>query len=79
MGRIYCCTGEIFGGLNVPEGCNDGHMLMHALGKPHADITELLSQLRGPWALMYWHAVSGTLWFGRDCIGEIASNETPWT
>lgn len=55
-------------------------MLMQALGQPHADVTELLSRLRGPWALMYWHAGSGTLWFGRDCIGKIASNadENMW-
>jgi asparagine synthetase B (glutamine-hydrolysing) len=30
----------------------------------------LLSQLRGPWSLIYWQAGSRTLWFGRDWLGE---------
>lgn len=64
------CLGEIFGGLHIPEGCNDGHTLMQALGQRGTDVSDLLSQLRGPWALMYWQASSRTLWFGRDAIGD---------
>ncbi|KAF8064596.1 Asnsd1 [Scenedesmus sp. PABB004] len=30
----------------------------------------LLSALRGPWALAYWQAAAGTLWFGRDWLGR---------
>lgn len=63
------CVGEIFGGLHIPEGCNDGQVLMQALGQCSTDVPLFLSELRGPWALMYWQAASGTLWFGRDAIG----------
>ena len=33
-------------------------------------VPELLSRLRGPWALAYWDAASRRLWFGRDAIGR---------
>lgn len=62
-------TGEVFGGLEVPAGANDGEELLHALGREHCDILEQLSAIRGPWALVYWHAATRTLWFGRDAIG----------
>ncbi|KAG6551461.1 hypothetical protein Mapa_006884 [Marchantia paleacea] len=39
-------------------------------GRPHQTVPRLLSQLRGPWALIFWQAVSRTLWFGRDAIGR---------
>ena len=35
-----------------------------------ASVPALLSRLRGPWALAYWQASSGTLWFGRDFLGR---------
>lgn len=31
----------------------------------------LLSNLRGPWSLIYWQAATRTLWFGRDWLGEL--------
>ncbi|KAL8533632.1 hypothetical protein ACS0TY_009869 [Phlomoides rotata] len=33
-------------------------------------VPELLSKIRGPWALMYWQDSSKTLWFGRDAFGR---------
>ncbi len=65
-------AGEVFGGLIVPEGCNDGVVLLGALGQPGADIVAVLSQLRGPWAIVFWHAASQMLWCGRDAIGEMS-------
>ena len=62
-------TGEIFGGLAVPEGCNDGHTLVEALGAPGASVPAALSRLRGPWAVVYWQAATETAWIGRDPIG----------
>lgn len=63
-------AGEIFDGLHIGEGCNDGQALMQALGQLHANVAELLSRVRGPWAVMYWQAATSTLWFGRDAIGK---------
>ena len=64
-------SGVVFGGLPVPDGANDGAALMAALGEQGSCIVGVLSQLRGPWALVYWHAPSQTLWFGRDAIGGL--------
>ncbi|XP_022846557.1 asparagine synthetase domain-containing protein 1 [Olea europaea var. sylvestris] len=33
-------------------------------------VPELLSQVKGPWALVYWQDSSKTLWFGRDAFGR---------
>ena len=54
----------------MPEGCNDGHALLRALGAPAADVPAILSSLRGPWAVVYWQAHTDILWVGRDPLGE---------
>ncbi|XP_009406662.2 uncharacterized protein LOC103989519 isoform X1 [Musa acuminata AAA Group] len=33
-------------------------------------IPEIISKIKGPWALIYWQKKSGTLWFGRDAFGR---------
>jgi len=33
-------------------------------------ITRVLSRLRGPWALVYWHESTQRLWYGRDVVGR---------
>lgn len=33
-------------------------------------IPQLLSTIKGPWALIFWQAKSKTLWFGRDVLGR---------
>ncbi|XP_057777286.1 uncharacterized protein LOC130995856 [Salvia miltiorrhiza] len=33
-------------------------------------VPQLLSKIRGPWALIYWQDSSKTLWFGRDAFGR---------
>ena len=67
-------AGEIYGGLDVAEGRNDGQALLEALSVPGADVTAVLSALRGPWAILYWQAASQTVWLGRDPIGEASLN-----
>jgi len=36
---------------------------------PH-EVSSLLRCIEGPWALLYWHQSSCTLWFGRDPFGR---------
>lgn len=36
----------------------------------HKTVQEILSALRGPWALVYWQAKHRLLWFGRDVLGR---------
>ncbi len=33
-------------------------------------VVEVLSRLRGPWAVLFWEAGSRRLWMGRDILGE---------
>ena len=60
----------------MPEGCNDGQALLGALGAPGADISAILSSLRGPWAVVHWQARTETLWIGRDPIGKTSRRST---
>mmetsp|Transcript_29082 Transcript_29082/g.86108 ORF Transcript_29082/g.86108 Transcript_29082/m.86108 type:complete len:693 (-) Transcript_29082:89-2167(-) len=68
-GDVLCFNGEVFGGLDVGPGCNDGEALLQALTVTE-DVPRLLSKLRGPWSLLFWHAASQTIWFGRDVMGR---------
>lgn len=70
-GAVLCFNGELFGGLAVPGGANDGEALLAALeaAEPGA-VPRVLSALRGPWALAYWRPQEQRLWFGRDWLGE---------
>lgn len=36
----------------------------------HSSVPQLLSTIKGPWALVFWQAKSRTLWFGRDVLGR---------
>lgn len=69
-GSLLCFNGEVFGGLPVCPGANDAQALFCALTQATSSPMEVLSRVQGPWALVYWHAPSGTLWFGRDATGE---------
>ncbi|PNH02542.1 PHD finger protein ALFIN-LIKE 1 [Tetrabaena socialis] len=60
----------VFGGLEVPEGCNDGACLLAALAGGALSVPQVLSALRGPWALLYWDALGERLWLGRDVLGR---------
>ncbi|XP_042500737.1 asparagine synthetase domain-containing protein 1 isoform X2 [Macadamia integrifolia] len=39
-------------------------------GRALSSVPELLSTIKGPWALIYWQDSSKTLWFGRDAFGR---------
>ncbi|CAA7387771.1 unnamed protein product [Spirodela intermedia] len=80
-GNILVYNGEIFGGIHVDRDKNDGETLLDTLEKcgDHKDrcveegkfsVPDILSSVKGPWALIYWQAKSRTLWFGRDAFGR---------
>lgn len=65
--------GESIGGakhtgasLEEPPNCCGGGVCEET----SSGVPALLSRLRGPWALAYWHAPGRTLWFGRDAVGR---------
>ncbi|XP_057494290.1 uncharacterized protein LOC130779615 isoform X2 [Actinidia eriantha] len=46
------------------------HIACHETGKEQNSVPDLLSTIKGPWALIYWQASSRTTWFGRDAFGR---------
>ncbi|KAJ7294253.1 hypothetical protein O6H91_Y270400 [Diphasiastrum complanatum] len=63
-----CCTCSCHLCLDSEERC--GCIGLTVSSNAHATIPQVLSQLRGPWALIYWQAESQSLWFGRDAFGR---------
>ncbi|MFQ6637481.1 hypothetical protein Gotur_013848 [Gossypium turneri] len=39
-------------------------------GQAKGSIVDVLSVIKGPWAVIYWQESSKTLWFGRDAFGR---------
>ncbi|KAJ3145396.1 Asparagine synthetase domain-containing protein 1 [Geranomyces michiganensis] len=70
IGNQLCFNGEIFGGLQVPRDLNDTDVLASALEASERGVLEVLSSLRGPWAVVYWQPTERKLWFGRDFLGR---------
>ncbi|KAJ3685584.1 hypothetical protein LUZ61_014748 [Rhynchospora tenuis] len=76
-GNILIFNGEIFGGIEVPPEKNDAESLLHELelccwGNENKgnSVPDVLSSIRGPWALIYWQIRSRTVWYGRDAFGR---------
>ncbi|KAF3945148.1 hypothetical protein CMV_028454 [Castanea mollissima] len=42
----------------------------YCLEKGKSSVPEVLSTIKGPWAVIYWQESSRTLWFGRDAFGR---------
>ncbi|KAA8529326.1 hypothetical protein F0562_033875 [Nyssa sinensis] len=49
--------------MNITRTC-------YCSGKGQSSVPELLSTIKGPWALIYWQDSSRTVWFGRDAFGR---------
>ena len=71
---VLLFNGEIFEGLEMEEGENDGQALLRALESSSSSSEEgpvgVLSRLRGPWSIVYWHSASSKVWIGRDFMGR---------
>ncbi|XP_030547253.1 asparagine synthetase domain-containing protein 1 isoform X2 [Rhodamnia argentea] len=39
-------------------------------GNEEDSVPDVLSRIKGPWAIVYWQNSSRTLWFGRDAFGR---------
>ncbi|KAG0273826.1 hypothetical protein BGZ95_010357 [Linnemannia exigua] len=79
-GNILLWNGEIFDGIPVDHHENDGRVLMNQLevisardqgAQEHKqDFLDLMARIEGPYAFVYFHVLSQTLYFGRDCLGR---------
>ncbi|OMO93498.1 hypothetical protein CCACVL1_06474, partial [Corchorus capsularis] len=57
------------------RNCCSCHSQEHATtcnsnGQKKGYVPDVLSQIKGPWAIIYWQESSKTLWFGRDAFGR---------
>ncbi|KAJ4960612.1 hypothetical protein NE237_020522 [Protea cynaroides] len=50
--------------------CDASERGCSSTGKVLSSVPELLSTIKGPWALIYWQDSSKTMWFGRDALGR---------
>jgi asparagine synthetase B (glutamine-hydrolysing) len=76
-GNFLCWNGEIFGGeISVGEHDNDTQQLYNALQsidsktEEPAAIYDVFNSIEGPFAFLYYHAKSQTLYYGRDKQGR---------
>ncbi|KAG0289524.1 hypothetical protein BGZ96_006954 [Linnemannia gamsii] len=80
-GNVLLWNGEIFDGIAVDHHENDGRVLMdqleaistrcHGTHEDHRqEFLNLMAKIEGPYAFVYFHAQSQSVYFGRDCLGR---------
>ncbi|CAN7026404.1 unnamed protein product [Brassica rapa subsp. trilocularis] len=69
-GNILAYNGEVFGGIELSSYDNDTEVLLKSLEKANTLVPDVLSMIKGPWAIIYWQESSRTLWFGKDAFGR---------
>lgn len=79
-GNVLLWNGEVFGGdVEVPKGCSDttivSQLLQQSCEGKDADsmgscVIDALSRIEGPFAFIFYHALTDTIYFGRDSIGR---------
>jgi asparagine synthetase B (glutamine-hydrolysing) len=69
-GNILAYNGEVFGGIELNSYDNDTEVLLKSLEKAKSLVPDVLSMIKGPWAIIYWQESSRTLWFGKDPFGR---------
>ncbi|XP_052280392.1 asparagine synthetase domain-containing protein 1-like isoform X2 [Dreissena polymorpha] len=71
-GNLLLWNGEIFDGIEVPDGESDTDVLLAKLGccKNEDEILATMAQVHGPWSFIYWQKDNQSLWFGRDMFGR---------
>lgn len=66
---VLCWNGEIWQGLTVQDDENDGLKLLVELtsGK---QVSQVMGNIEGPWAMVFYDSKAKKLWYGRDCLGR---------
>ncbi|CAZ80859.1 unnamed protein product [Tuber melanosporum] len=70
-GSVLCWNGEAWriNSALVPAGVNDGEEVLKLLLS--AETPEKgFAGIAGPWACVFFDAVRGRVWYGRDCLGR---------
>ena len=73
FGNILMWNGDIFEMTDCQRNSQDSDtLLLSRLLSEVSSPTEILAtmaRIKGPWALVYLHRASNTVWFGRDFFG----------
>ncbi|KAI5853015.1 asparagine synthase-domain-containing protein [Morchella snyderi] len=71
-GSVLCWNGEAWrvNGSPLEPGVNDGAVIFQLLLAGGKDVPAVMEHVEGPWAMVYWDAVAGRLWYGRDALGR---------
>lgn len=77
-GNVLLWNGEVFDGIDHPLGSSDTLVMSERLQNftanskdgIHQGIIESLSEIKGPYAFIFYHLLSETIYFGRDPIGR---------
>lgn len=71
-GNVLLWNGEVFGGVELRDGENDTMVMLRRLGAcdTKLDVLTLLEQVQGPFAFVYYHHSSRSLFYGRDKLGR---------
>jgi len=70
-GSLLLWNGEVFDGLAVSNLKNDGQAVLKALeNRANQTVTNIFLSIEGPYAFVYYDAVSNQIWFGRDPLGR---------
>lgn len=71
-GSVLCWNGEAWrvNGSPLEPGINDGAAIFQLLLARGKDVSAVMERVEGPWAMVYWDAAAGRLWYGRDALGR---------
>ncbi|MCJ8732936.1 hypothetical protein PDJAM_G00216910 [Pangasius djambal] len=71
-GNLLLWNGEVFDGVTVEPEENDTKVILDHLSacKTPSEVPPVLSQVKGPWAIIYYQREEHCVWFGRDFFGR---------
>jgi asparagine synthetase B (glutamine-hydrolysing) len=80
-GNLLLWNGEVFGGVSVAHNENDTLVVCRLIGEQVAtgrSVPDVVHEILGPYAFVYWQADTKCLWYGRDRIGRRSLVTTSW-
>src|ERR1700737_2144428 len=69
-GDVLCWNGEIWQGLELEDYENDGLKLLAALASGERVVWDIMGNIEGPWAMVYYASKEKRLYYGRDFLGR---------
>ena len=75
VGNLLMWNGDVYNREDLGDENNnecDTTLLAERLCEAETEkgVLEVLGTVKGPWAFVYLHKATNSLWFGRDCFGR---------